>query len=222
MDIRDKIKKLLKLANSSNENEAKAALKKAQELMAKHKIEKKDIGEEETKVERKYTGIKFTNYKDCWKADLMDAIATNYCCDTYMGTLPGKRTHELGLIGFPEDIEICIQLFNFAAQSVEKWYKEFKKENEYMYNSKYLNAQKNVYGAGFATGIDELLKKQFEEKKQEWGLVMATPPEVTEFIKSLDPHSGEVNICHDPDTFAIGVKDGRNADIQNKLSKYDF
>ena len=37
-DIREKIQKLLSLAGSSNENEARAAMLKAKELMAKHKM----------------------------------------------------------------------------------------------------------------------------------------------------------------------------------------
>ena len=38
MDIKDRIQKLLALSVNPNENEAKAALLKAQELMAKHKL----------------------------------------------------------------------------------------------------------------------------------------------------------------------------------------
>lgn len=38
MDYRDKIKKFLALAESPNESEAKAALLKARELMAEHKL----------------------------------------------------------------------------------------------------------------------------------------------------------------------------------------
>lgn len=38
MDIREKILKLLNLADSPNEHEAKAALLRARELMAKYKL----------------------------------------------------------------------------------------------------------------------------------------------------------------------------------------
>ena len=42
-NIQDKIAKLLALAESPNENEAKLALLKARKLMAKHKLSEKDI-----------------------------------------------------------------------------------------------------------------------------------------------------------------------------------
>ena len=42
-NIKDKIAKLLALAESPNENEAKAALLKARELMAEHKLRPEDV-----------------------------------------------------------------------------------------------------------------------------------------------------------------------------------
>lgn len=42
-DCREKIKKLLALAESPNEHEAKAALLKAKELMAEHKLSEMDV-----------------------------------------------------------------------------------------------------------------------------------------------------------------------------------
>ena len=56
-DYSEKIKKLLALAESPNEHEAKAALLKAKELMAEHKLSEldvKDVGKKEVK-------------KSCWK-----------------------------------------------------------------------------------------------------------------------------------------------------------
>lgn len=43
INIKDKIAKLLALAESPNENEAKAALLKARELMAEHKLRPEDV-----------------------------------------------------------------------------------------------------------------------------------------------------------------------------------
>ena len=43
MDYKDKIRKLLALAESPNEHEAKAALLKARQLMAEHKLSENDV-----------------------------------------------------------------------------------------------------------------------------------------------------------------------------------
>ena len=58
---REKIRKLLALAKSPNENEAKAALLRAQELMAKHKLTEADCVEmAKRKVKRIKTEFTFT------------------------------------------------------------------------------------------------------------------------------------------------------------------
>ena len=54
MNIRDRIAKLLALSESPNEHEAKAALLKARELMATHKLRPEDVLDaKEQKVIRK-------------------------------------------------------------------------------------------------------------------------------------------------------------------------
>lgn len=56
-NIKDKIAKLLALAESPNENEAKAALLKARELMAEHKLRPEDVKKaKKEKVIRKVLG----------------------------------------------------------------------------------------------------------------------------------------------------------------------
>ena len=58
MDIKDRIQKLLALSVNPNENEAKAALLKAQELMAKHKLSMADFETApESEVVQYNTGI---------------------------------------------------------------------------------------------------------------------------------------------------------------------
>lgn len=52
-DIKGKIRHLLALAESPNENEARAALLKARELMARHKLTEAELGEAERQAVRK-------------------------------------------------------------------------------------------------------------------------------------------------------------------------
>lgn len=62
MDIKDRIQKLLALSVNPNENEAKAALLKAQELMAKHKLSMADFeAASESEVGQYNTGIQCSN-----------------------------------------------------------------------------------------------------------------------------------------------------------------
>ena len=80
-DYKEKIKKLLALAESNNEHEAKAALLKAKELMAAHKISEIDLVEIKNKKVRKVmSGVTYTNRSNRWVGTLACTIAENYCC----------------------------------------------------------------------------------------------------------------------------------------------
>ena len=84
MNYKAKIKKLLALAESPVEAEAQAALLKARELMAKHKLSErdlKDVGKREVRdVELEITCSK---RRDPWIVNLSGVIAENYCCQGY-------------------------------------------------------------------------------------------------------------------------------------------
>ena len=65
-DIRDKIAKLLALADSPSEAEARAALLKARELMAKHKLRPEEIKKaENVKVIKETIGVSCTGRFVC-------------------------------------------------------------------------------------------------------------------------------------------------------------
>lgn len=67
MDYKDKIRKLLALAESPSEAEAKAALLKARELMAKHKLTQADLGEAKGREVRSVvTEISFSKRREPW------------------------------------------------------------------------------------------------------------------------------------------------------------
>ncbi|MCD8397499.1 MAG: DUF2786 domain-containing protein [Lachnospiraceae bacterium] len=72
IDYKAKIKKLLALADSPNENEAKAALMKARALMAEHKLREADcMDTRNMTVERRLTGLTCTKRNGGWMAPLV-------------------------------------------------------------------------------------------------------------------------------------------------------
>lgn len=71
MDVKDKIAKLLALADSSNEHEARAALLKARELMAENKLRPDDIKRtKDMKVIRRVLDITCTKMTNPWAVEL--------------------------------------------------------------------------------------------------------------------------------------------------------
>ena len=214
----DKIKKLLALAESDNENEAKAALLKARELMAEHKVAESDIAPE-TSVRHVETGYKCSKRKDPWMQSLATLIGENYCCQAYTVRGYGKQTHTVCFVGLDEDVELCVTVFSYAVDFIHKKTKKIRKENS-VFGPETATVMADSYGIGFFAGVQEAFQKQTEQQ-QEWGLVLVTPEEVTQetsdmkresplFDKKLDRISGG--------DFADRLRDGRNFKPERRIT----
>ena len=184
-DYKEKIRKLLALAESPNEHEARAALLKARQLTAEHKLteaELKDVEKQQVKDVR--TDITCSKRRDPWIVNLSAVIGENYCCKGYRYRRYGEQTNCIGFIGLEDDVEICVAVFKYAVDCVLSEIKNIKKENA-CYYSDYVKRLCNSYGYGFTAGATEAFRKQREENEQGWGLVLVMPKEVEEASQHL-------------------------------------
>jgi len=223
IDVKNKIAKLLALADSPNENEAKAALLKARELMAQHKLRPEEIKRaENTKVIRKTTEITCTKLTNTWAAQLSAIIAEHYCCKSFRSHRKGDKKVTIGFVGLEDDFEICVRIFRYAYDFVESRCKTLKAEYKNGYTATYLRQIANAYGYGFCAGLKDAFAKQEEEHKQEWGLVLVTPKAVTDAMKDMGKASGygQVNLAGRRAHFARkGFEDGQKFDPSTKLEE---
>lgn len=151
IEIKDKIAKLLALADSPNENEAKAALLKAREMMAKHKLRPEEIRKaKDAKVIKRIIDITCTKMTNAWASSLSAIVAEHYCCKAFRSHLPGEKKVTIGFIGMEDDFEICVRIFRYAFDCVESRCKAIKAEYKDLYTATYLRQITNAYGYGFA------------------------------------------------------------------------
>lgn len=180
-DIRDKIAKLLALADSPSEAEARAALLKARELMAKHKLRPEEIKKaENVKVIKETIGVSCTGMTDPWMANLAAVIAGHYCCCSYRQTFKGKKTKHIGLVGLEDDFAICKTVVLYAIDCIQSAKKEIAAENKGLQKSD-IRKMCNAYGWGFVYGLQQAFKEQ-DQEHQEWGLVLVVPKQVTDVM----------------------------------------
>lgn len=222
--IKDKIKKLLALADSSTfDHESHAALQKAQELMAIHKLEMMDLTEEQKKsCIRKKTILSYsTRSSDHYRNDLSSIIADNFCCVNYLSTPRGTRTHYVCFMGMEEDVEIACEVL-YAAESAiirgyNRVYKELCKEYDIDYvPAKYFNPAKIGYIEGYLAGLRQALQSQ-KDQHQGWGLVLAVPQEAKDFIGGLrEVDFGGVTYI-DNTFYDSGYTDGKRFSLNKKL-----
>ncbi|NCE98199.1 DUF2786 domain-containing protein [Emergencia sp. 1XD21-10] len=217
--VKKKIKKLLALADSSNEFEAKVAMAKAQKLLMEYKLNLHDIEERQKEIVHRETPLYFTEYKNGYRANIASLLSEFYCCRTYQQSVKGSKKIRIMIVGFQDDVEILESLLIFADECIMDWFRSFKKSEGWKYSNVYLNGLKNRYGLGFAEGLEELLQKQMQEIEQEWGLVPAVPKEAQDFISTLQAGKElAFNLSEDMKIYTQGYKDGKSVDLHNKIT----
>lgn len=224
-DYKDKIKKLLALAESNNEHEAKAALLKAKELMAQYKIEEYELVDaKDKKVKRIDTKFEYTKRGEWWMGGLSTIIAENYCCRSavsrdYLGAQ--KRT--VFFIGLEGDVDVCAKIFEYAVETArtcgQRYLKRLPQWNKLSFAEK--NKVKNSYALGFARGVRDAFEEQRNARttdESKWGLVMVVPKEVNDACSHFvaDRYNGKHSIYNNvrDEGYAEGCRFNPNSRLE--------
>lgn len=213
-DYREKIRKLLQLADSPNEHEAKAALLKARELMAEHKLTEEDLKAIDRKVTTVITKWTCTKRNRPWLVHLASVIGENHCCKAITRHEYLKQTRLIGFVGFPDDIALCTEIYDYAAQFLIDKTDDIEERFPELTQTELVQVI-DSYGYGFVVGLDQLYNSQRAQKEQDqeqWGLVMVTPKEVEDAIAGMraEPFHGKTENNILPGAFDVGKEDGKN------------
>lgn len=182
--IKEKIADLLSLASSPEPEEAKAALLKARELMAKYKLTPEECREHSQQtVRREVLPITCTAMTNSWAVALAVVIARHYCCEAYRTRRKKKKLVSVGLAGLEEDFRICRRVILCAHEHIMAYcrYDIRRKSGE---PAKVYREKCNAYGWGFVSGLAAAFERQ-DAEHQEWGLVMAVPQIVHDQFKGM-------------------------------------
>lgn len=183
--IKEKIARLLALSNSPEEAEAKAALLKARELMAKHKLQPEEFEQEaQAKTVIRTVGVKCTKMTDSWAVALANVIAKRYCCAVYRSAAPRAKQIEVGFVGLEDDFEVCRTVYLYAYRCVKVRCHDIRAGQRDLSSAKALREMCNAFGWGFCNGLQVAFQEQ-EAQHQEWGLVMALPQPVHEALSKM-------------------------------------
>ena len=210
-DYVEKIRNLLALAESSNEYEARDALLKARQLMAKHKISDREIKEhtEENVVQNK-TGITYSKRRDPWMYDLARTIAEYHCCRNFQVREKGKQVAEIGFIGLSDDLPVCLEVFQYAVDCIYSVTKKLRKDKGVK--------TADSYGFGFTVGLRDAYHKQ--QTKEKWVLVLYVPKTVDAVFSNIKIHkTNNVMKLQDSDMldFRKGIMDGHKFHAQKRI-----
>lgn len=183
-DIKERIRKLLALGESPNENEARAAVLKAKELMIKNKLTEGDIedGKAREVVSRTCKDLSWTTDSGrIWYTNICKIIAENYCCVSAWSHQKGGRTYTLVITGVRNDVDVCEEVIKYAIGFVLSATKYLSRRPGYSIDPK---ATEKSYATGFVAGLELAFEEQKEEHP-EWALVEVKPQEVQDYEKNL-------------------------------------
>lgn len=219
-----KLKKLFARANhkTTNENEAKACMLKAQRLMAKYNIEMSEVAGMDTEGKAVYNHSLF-GYKrriEWWLGALGKVIADNFKCYCYMDNdrkTKGVIDKSLQFVGTKDNVEIAKEVFYYAYEMIEYhnelYITNYKLENPGQNNVKRVQ---NDYIKGYLTGMKLKFDEQREKNKQEWGLVLVREKEVDDFISknlNLRKSNRKFKGTNDVKHYNSGIKQGKKFNV---------
>lgn len=180
IDYKAKIRKLLALAESDNENEAKAALLKAKELMMEHKLSEGDFNKKDSNVKRLITNYSYTKRGEIWIGALAMILGENYCCRVAVTKGQREQKGTVMFVGFEDDVDLCNEIFSYAVDTIRSLSKQYLKQKGRTSSTKYNNIIMRSYAIGFVEGIRSAYEEQKKDHEKDWGLVLVRAKEVDE------------------------------------------
>jgi len=154
-NIIEKIKKLLALSTSPNENEASTALRMAMDMLSKHNLSMTEINvEKKESVEHeevKFTGKRFST----WRTELLNSVSDAHYCHI----LKVSGTGVYYIIGKQTNRQATILMFTYLANVVEFECKS------HMASLSLTKQEGKTYANSFKLGMVHRLRQRLTEKK---------------------------------------------------------
>jgi len=181
-DIIEKIQKLLALANSSNENEAKLAAAKAQELLIKYNLSMSQIETDENRYEMELiaTGKGRISSEYLYIQSLLCEFYFVRIVKSkrviYDGFWPKNEAVYL-IFGAEHNIKIAKYVDEFLVQAFQRLFKQYRIKTNAPATSKH------SFYLGLYHGLREQLLSTIKKVEQETGLVVVNDANLDEWIQ---------------------------------------
>jgi hypothetical protein len=163
----DKIKKLLALSKSSNENEAAAALARAMRLCAENNICIDDFDSESIGDEIETQGVidEKSNIPR-WERKFAAGLAAVFGCRTIINDRcfwedhKEKQRRSIAVVGFASDVEIFKYIHAYLIRQIKDMTTKHLRRRKYSFNE---TSEKERYRRSYALGLSESVIRKAKE-----------------------------------------------------------
>jgi len=223
-------KVLSKAENNSSEEEAHAAMLKAQELLIKYELTMDEIvttSHEDKKVLEE--NIRDYGRVNWYEKKLASIISENFKCKSFTRRKDSKDT--IIFIGLENDVDIAKRVYSFAIETLKYFTKQYINNLVDSFNKKYpdvrflksskdFKEEKNSYIIGYLSGLKSKFKEQVD--RNNWGLILVKDKAVTQYIDNLKLGKGSssnIKLSSNNDHYNSGFKDGNKFEYKTNLLK---
>ena len=184
--LMNRVQKLLRLGESSFEEEARAALLKAQRLMEQYDLELSDLSadtaREEAPVEQTSVPLGSTQIAT-WKARIATIVASNFRCRLFTSS-SGHRQKTLNVYGLRDDVALAREAIKYAVGAAWNGWERYRAQRLQEFGGRspgrsYTEQLKSDYMRGFARGVREAFATQVAER----AIVLAVSPRVDDYAR---------------------------------------
>ncbi len=211
--VLERIAKLLALADSPNEHEARAAMAAAQKLMLRHNLER-PAKEAARGYAYRHLGAPSGRVHEHERL-LASILAEHFFVETIWvpvwRVVEQKRGSVLEVCGSPANLELAEYAHSFLLHTGEELWRAHKRALGIGGDR-----DRRVYLAGVMSGFSEQLREQARRSREE-GLVWVGDPGLAEFYRRRNPYVRTVRFGGGPGSDAR--EHGRNAGRQIVLNK---
>lgn len=214
---KQKIVKLLALANDANDEESMSALAKAQELLIQHNIDESEVFsfKQEQKTESVIDVVIYQGRPQKWFYRLASIIAKNFRVRYYY--VSGAPV-ELHFVGIESDVQVAQITFEYARGSASFCARQFLQLPEIRRKYKRKWQLKQDYLEGYLRGLSETFRKQVLANG--YALALQVPEVVQTAVKEIGlvPGKDTSHNVKDREAFYSGYEEGVRFTDKDKLS----
>lgn len=213
--ILEKVKKLLALATSSNENEASVATNKAQELLTRYNLTMQSIESNEyekvclskepyLKPHQTYINHILSKYF------FVEVVTSNIPCGWTVDNRRKFKKHIM-VAGTATNVAIAEYVFAFLSTTYLSLWLEYKRKNNVG------EALRVSYYNGLTKSLEEKLKATIQKVENEMGLVVVKDQNI---LKTMfgDTRAVSTKVRTDAATALAGQQDGKNINIAKPIT----
>lgn len=210
-EVIDKISKLLALATSPNEHEAKSAAEKANALLIKYNLKMQDI----VSADKNYIeqDVSLSGKMSVEDKFVLGIIRDHFFVEPVKSRNYQNGTTRIYFIGEETNVKVATYVYGFLTNKFYDLWIDYKEKTDAD------SLHKQSYYLGLQTGLNEVLSQKRSSIENEMSLVVIKDPKLEELVKDFKTTSQRIN-HRDIEASEAGKVAGKNIRISRGIESH--